>query len=53
MLYGVAISQSDCREAGPYQLPYNNILYYCSFNQSQSSTIKIHEAVDQLDIFSD
>ena len=24
MLYGPAISQSDCRKAGPYQLPCNN-----------------------------
>ena len=24
MLYGPAISQSDCRKAGPYQLTYNN-----------------------------
>ena len=28
MLYGPAISQSDCRKAGPYQLPFNNICYY-------------------------
>ena len=25
VLYGPAISQSDCRKAGPYQLPYNNV----------------------------
>ena len=24
VLYGPAISQSDCRKAGPYQLAYNN-----------------------------
>ena len=24
VLYGPAISQSDCRKAGPYQLPFNN-----------------------------
>ena len=24
MLYGLAISQSDCRKGGPYQLPSNN-----------------------------
>ena len=24
VLYGLAISQSDCRKAGPYQLPCNN-----------------------------
>ena len=24
VLYGPAISQSDCRKAGPYQLPSNN-----------------------------
>ena len=51
VLYGPAISQLDCMKAGPYQLPYDNILYCCSFNQKQSSTIKIHEAVNQLDIF--
>ena len=27
MLYGPAISQSDCRKAGPYQLPYNQGVY--------------------------
>ena len=27
MLYGPAISQSDCRKAGPYQLPYNETDY--------------------------
>ena len=26
MLYGLAISQSDCRKTGSYQLPFNNIL---------------------------
>ena len=26
VLYGPAISQSDCRKAGPYQFPYNNTL---------------------------
>ena len=26
MLYGLAISQSDCRKAGPYKLPCNNAL---------------------------
>ena len=25
MLYGPAISQSDCRKAGPYQLPNNKV----------------------------
>ena len=25
VLYGPAIRQSDCRKAGPYQLPRNNI----------------------------
>ena len=27
VLYGPAISQSDCRKAGPYQLTYNNVQY--------------------------
>ena len=27
VLYGLAISQSDCRKAGLYQLPYNNLQY--------------------------
>ena len=27
MLYGPAIRQSDCRKAGPYQLPSNNSRY--------------------------
>ena len=31
VLYGPAISQSDCRKPGPYQLAYNN-LYYKSHN---------------------
>ena len=34
MLYGPAISQSDCRKAGPYQLPYNKVLYYTLFHIS-------------------
>ena len=28
VLYGPAISQSDCRKAGPYQLPQNNTFYF-------------------------
>ena len=32
VLYGPAISQSDCRKAGPYQLPYNNALYCIVFH---------------------
>ena len=32
VLYGPAISQSDCRKPGPYQLPCNNTLYkLCAF----------------------
>ena len=27
VLYGPAISQSDCRKTGPYQLPFNEELY--------------------------
>ena len=27
VLYGPAISQSDCRKPGPYQLPSNKIKY--------------------------
>ena len=27
VLYGPAISQSDCRKAGPYQLTSNNVQY--------------------------
>ena len=27
MLYGPAISQSDCKKAGPYQLAYNKVWY--------------------------
>ena len=27
VLYGPAISQSDCRKAGPYQLTYNNVQF--------------------------
>ena len=30
VLYGPAISQSDCRKTGPYQLPLNNTLYSVS-----------------------
>ena len=25
VLYGPAISQSDCKKAGPYQLPYSKL----------------------------
>ena len=28
VLYGPAISQSDCRKVGQYQLPYNNMLLF-------------------------
>ena len=28
VLYGPAISQLDCRKAGPYQLPYNKCLAF-------------------------
>ena len=28
VLYGPAISQSDCRKTGPYQLSYNDEFYY-------------------------
>ena len=27
VLYGPAISESDCRNASPYQLPNNNMVY--------------------------
>ena len=27
VLYGPAVSQSDCKKAGPYQLPSNNVIY--------------------------
>ena len=36
VLYGPAISQADCRKAGPYQLPYNNYKY-CQSDQKFSS----------------
>ena len=36
VLYGPAISQSDCRKAGPYQLPYDNC-------QSEARTITIEQ----------
>ena len=32
VLYGRAISQSDCRKAGPYQLPYNKVFYLLEKN---------------------
>ena len=39
VLYGPAISQSDCRKAGPYQLPYNNYYDYemCCFRGEMSA----------------
>ena len=45
MLYGLAISQSDCRKADPYQLPCNDALVvtlanewpYSSFHLKMSS----------------
>ena len=27
MLYRLTINQSDCRKTGPYQFPYNKIIY--------------------------
>ena len=41
VLYGPAISQSDCRKAGPYHLPYNNTLYLRVRNK-----IKVHSNPD-------
>ena len=40
VLYGPAISQSDCRKAGPYQLPYNNEQYSPSENQAFSFPVE-------------
>ena len=37
MLYGLAISQSDCRKADPYQLPCNNALVVTLANGLYSS----------------
>ena len=40
VLYGSAISQSDCRKAGPYQLVYNNNYYdyeMCCFRGEMSA----------------
>ena len=39
VLYGPAISQSDCRKTGPYQLSYNKIIYY------QVPSFEIHSDV--------
>ena len=35
VLYGSAISQSDCRKAGPYQLPCNKVI---NLTKSEYST---------------
>ena len=43
VLYGAAISQSDCRKAGPYQLPCNNVylhLHHPSLVKVDDSTRK-------------
>ena len=35
VLYRLAISQSDCRKTGPYQLPYNMmVLFRCKLLRS-------------------
>ena len=33
VLYGAAISQSDCRKAGPYQLAYNKAFFYIAYGK--------------------
>ena len=38
MLYGLAISQSDCRKADPYQLPCDNALVVTLANAPYSSS---------------
>ena len=42
-LYGPAISQSDCRKAGPYQLTYNNDVQYekCSDKKIPSNVYRL------------
>ena len=41
VLYGPAVSQSDYRKAGLYQLPSNNILYLFKFHECSRSTFRI------------
>ena len=41
VLYGPAIGQSDCRKAGPYQLPFNN----------RSKTISVISEIRHHEIF--
>ena len=41
VLYGPAISQSDCKKAGPYQLPYNNYTVQMQHNVVQH-VAKVH-----------
>ena len=51
MLYGPAISQSDCRKVGPYQLPCNNAsahrfrIVFISFTAIYTKTMKRLETV--------
>ena len=46
VLYGPAVSQSDCRRAGPYQLPCNNVLYrvvYCRMKFDRDQTFSLNK----------
>ena len=45
VLYGPAISQSDCRKASPYQLPYNNFSYNSIWQITSKIRIKFKQNV--------
>ena len=48
VIYGPAISQSDCRRAGLYQLPYNNIINSCIINEITKLKMLRNTALSQL-----
>ena len=48
VLYGPAISQSDCRKAGPYQLPYDNVLHCTSSCNRHLNSFKMYRIFTEL-----
>ena len=52
MLYGLAISQSDCRKANPYQLSYNNMLLFtnCEVHTGKYSDRSLDVGTEQSEV---
>ena len=42
VLYGLAMSQSDSRKAGPYQFPYNKLRYRASLKAVKYESMSLN-----------